>query len=56
MEDLKELYTGGLFEIAEDFTEDSADWKHIELSDAVDCLRLKLLTCLSGAKDPRRDR
>ena len=54
MEDLKELYTGGLsFEIAEDFTGGTpADWKHTELSDAVDCLRLKLLDML-GSEGPR---
>ena len=54
MEDLKELYTGGLsFEIAENFTGGApADWKHTELSDAVDCLRLKLLDML-GSEGPR---
>ena len=51
---LKELYTGGLsFEVAEDFTGGTpAGWKEAELSDAVDCLRLKLLDML-GSEGPR---
>lgn len=54
MDDLRELYTGGLsFEIASDFTGGTPDrWMKTELSDAVDCLRLKLLDML-GSEGPR---
>ena len=54
MEDLKELYTGGLsFEVASDFTGGTPSvWKKTSLSDAVDCLRLKLLDML-GSEGPR---
>ena len=54
MDDLKDLYTGGLnFEKGVDFTGGKpAKWKQTSLSDPLDCLRLKLLDML-GSEGPQ---
>jgi len=54
MDDLRELYTGGLtYEIGEGFVGgDPSNWKKKSLSDPMDCLRLKLLDML-GSEGPQ---
>ncbi len=54
MDDLKDLYTGGLnFEKGVEFTGGKpAKWKLTNLSDPLDCLRLKLLDML-GSEGPQ---
>ena len=54
MEDLRELYTGGLtYEIAEEFSGATPSrWASSTLSDPLDCLRLKLLDML-GSEGPQ---
>ncbi|MDG1533287.1 MAG: DEAD/DEAH box helicase [Candidatus Thalassarchaeaceae archaeon] len=55
MEDLRELYTGGLtYEMGIDFTNGiPSKWKETYLSDPIDCLRLKLIDML-GSEGPRK--
>ncbi|HJO42440.1 MAG TPA: DEAD/DEAH box helicase, partial [Candidatus Thalassarchaeaceae archaeon] len=55
MEDLRELYTGGLtYEMGVDFTNGvPSKWKETYLSDPIDCLRLKLIDML-GSEGPRK--
>ena len=55
MEDLRELYTGGLtYEMGVDFTNGiPSKWKETHLSDPIDCLRLKLIDML-GSEGPRK--
>ncbi|HJM13396.1 MAG TPA: DEAD/DEAH box helicase [Candidatus Thalassarchaeaceae archaeon] len=54
MEDLRELYTGGLsYQIGESFQGgEPSEWKTRGLSDPLDCLRLKLLDML-GSEGPQ---
>jgi len=54
MDDLRELYTGGLtYEIGEGFVGgEPSNWKKKSLSDPMDCLRLKLLDML-GSEGPQ---
>ena len=54
MEDLRELYTGGLsYEVGEAFTDgEPSNWRKRALSDPIDCLRLKLLDML-GSEGPQ---
>ena len=54
MDDLTELYTGGLtFEMGMDFKDGKpTKWKKSNLSDPLDCLRLKLLDML-GSEGPQ---
>ena len=54
MDDLRELYTGGLsFEIGESFVGgEASEWRKRGLSDPLDCLRLKLLDML-GSEGPQ---
>ena len=54
MDDLRELYTGGLsYEVGEGFVGgEPSKWKEKQLSDPLDCLRLKLLDML-GSEGPQ---
>ena len=54
MDDLRELYTGGLsYELGENFVGGKpSSWKNKQLSDPLDCLRLKLLDML-GSEGPQ---
>ena len=54
MDDLRELYTGGLnYEIGEGFVGgEASNWRKKSLSDPMDCLRLKLLDML-GSEGPQ---
>ena len=54
MEDLRELYTGGLsYEVGESFVGgEPSNWRKRQLSDPIDCLRLKLLDML-GSEGPQ---
>ena len=54
MDDLRELYTGGLsYEVGEGFVGgEPSKWKEKQLSDPLDCLRLKLLDML-GSECPQ---
>jgi len=54
MDDLRELYTGGLsYEVGESFTRgEPSTWSKRNLSDPMDCLRLKLLDML-GSEGPQ---
>ena len=54
MDDLRELYTGGLsYEVGEGFVGgEPSNWKERQLSDPLDCLRLKLLDML-GSEGPQ---
>jgi DNA-binding HxlR family transcriptional regulator len=54
MDDLRELYTGGLsYEVGEGFVGgEPSKWKERQLSDPLDCLRLKLLDML-GSEGPQ---
>ena len=54
MDDLRELYTGGLnYEIGEGFVGgEPSNWRKKSLSDPMDCLRLKLLDML-GSEGPQ---
>ena len=54
MDDLRELYTGGLsYEVGEGFVGgEPSNWKEKQLSDPLDCLRLKLLDML-GSEGPQ---
>ncbi|PDH24950.1 MAG: hypothetical protein CND29_01265 [Marine Group II euryarchaeote MED-G36] len=55
MEDLRELYTGGLtYEMGVNFSNGiPSKWKETYLSDPIDCLRLKLIDML-GSEGPRK--
>ena len=54
MDDLRELYTGGLsYEVGDGFVGgEPSKWKEKQLSDPLDCLRLKLLDML-GSEGPQ---